>query len=381
MRIHYVAAYMAEFPSDKANSIHVMRMCEAFSSLGHDVVLYVRDTSCTSNEIFSFYGIPVSFEIVRLSSRVPRLNRAWHCLKAVWLARRAKCDFLISRSAIAASLGAMAKMLVVFDAHGPIWQRNVLEQWGYRYLLTTPYLFRMTANSAALKSMYEKKGLVPKVGITVANNGATSNSADQNVELRGGLGKLQVGYTGHLYKGRGIETICELARLHPDVEFHVVGGKDSDVLVWKERAPYENLHFYGFVTPSRVASYIRSFDVLLAPYQEKGVSVAGGSGDTSEFMNPVKVMEYMVSGRAIIASDLAAIREVLPEDAALFAGASNLDEWSFAIEMLKEDSLRNKLGAACLAASKDVSWVARAQKMIGPSEAQQRKDYKYAIRR
>lgn len=381
MRIHYVAAYMAEFPSENANSIHVMRMCEAFSSLGHAVVLYVRDTNSTASEIFSFYGIPASFEIVRLSSKVPKLNRAWHCLKAVLLARRTGCDFLISRSAIATSLGAMAKVPVVFDAHGPIWQRNILEQWSYRFLLTTPYLFRMTTNSAALKAMYEKRGLVPKVGIIVANNGAASNGLYQDATLRGRSGGLKVGYTGHLYSGRGIEIICELARLLPDVEFHIVGGTDSDVLSWKERAPYENLHFYGFVTPSRVANYIQSFDVLLAPYQKSGVSVAGGSGDTSAFMNPVKIMEYMVSGKAIIASDLPAIREVLPEDAALFVEPGDVKGWASAIEVLKEDSLRNKLGAASLVASKDVSWVARAQKMIGPAQIQPAEDYTDEIRR
>ena len=59
MRIAYLAPSI--IPSRSANSIHVMKMCNAFSLHGHDVILIIPDSPKNEekniNDIFSFYGV------------------------------------------------------------------------------------------------------------------------------------------------------------------------------------------------------------------------------------------------------------------------------------------------------------------------------------
>lgn len=364
MRVHYVAAYMAEFPSDRANTIHVMRMCEAFAAIGHDVVLYVRDTNNDVDSIFQFYGLTRTFNIVPLRSEVPKLNRLIFAALAARRARADGADLLVSRTAVASFLGARLSIPVVFDAHGPIWERNFAERVAYRLLKNHPKLACMTANSGALKGMYEGRRLAPAKGIVLAPNGAAADEVNPAVQLGGRCGVLKVGYTGHLYAGRGVEVIVACAAALPECDFHLVGGAGKELEEWKVRAARPNIHFHGFVKPSLVSSYRAKCDILLAPYQATGVTVSGGGGDTSAYMNPIKVMEYISSARAIVASDLPAIREVLPDSAAMFAAPDRVDEWINCIVLLKDPRRRLELAEACSSAAMAMTWERRASVML-----------------
>jgi glycosyltransferase involved in cell wall biosynthesis len=63
-------------------------------------------------------------------------------------------------------------------------------------------------------------------------------------------------------------------------------------------------------------------------------------------MSPLKIFEYMASGRAIVASDLPVLREVLNNRNAVLCEADNVDQWRQAIITLTEDrQLRQRLGA------------------------------------
>ena len=47
---------------------------------------------------------------------------------------------------------------------------------------------------------------------------------------------LHIGYVGHLYKGRGIELILNMAKQRVELLFHIVGGLDEDIKYWKDIA-------------------------------------------------------------------------------------------------------------------------------------------------
>ena len=75
------------------------------------------------------------------------------------------------------------------------------------------------------------------------------------VKLFGKEETLKVGYVGHLYKGRGIETIIECARKLNDISFHLVGGLKKDIEFWKnhtKQIQLNNVFFYGFVSLKRL---------------------------------------------------------------------------------------------------------------------------------
>ena len=55
-------------PSQTANSVSVMKMANAFASLGHDVVVIARKTDkcIESDDLFENYGVEKNFKIVRV---------------------------------------------------------------------------------------------------------------------------------------------------------------------------------------------------------------------------------------------------------------------------------------------------------------------------
>jgi len=376
MKIAYIAAYAALFPSRTANSIHVMRMCEAFRKIGVDVVLYVSGQGASDEEVLESYGVLYRFKIFFIRSRMPKLNRIFHAMKAVLNAKKNKVDLVVSRSAIPCWFSAKNNIDFVFDAHSPISNRNFIEKWCFRSILKSPNLKRITFNSKAMKSWYIENGLVPaKVPLIIAMNGASSVAASKSkfcIDWPGTYGKLQVGYTGHLYPGRGVDIMLACAERLPDCDFHLIGGDDEDIDYWKSRCESTNVYFHGYVNPAQVSVYRGHCDLLLAPYQASGVSVSGGKGDSSKYMNPIKVIEYMASGKAIIASDLPAIRDCLPEGAGILVGPKDLDGWVDAIRLLGSD--KDLYDQLCVRSKSTFgsgyTWEARARKLAGLSSNQ-----------
>lgn len=374
MKIHYVSAYAAEFPSRTANSIHVMKMCEAFISIDMDVVLYLRGQGFSEKEVLDSYGIAVPVKIIFLNSMIPILNRINYSAKAVYHAKSCHADLIVSRSAIPCWFADKFNIDFVFDAHGPISERNLVERWCFKTILESPRFKRMTFNSKAMKTWYVDNDLTPCDGeLIVAMNGASTRSAGQDgffIDWPGKSNRFQIGYTGHLYPGRGVDLILLCAERLPEVDFHFIGGNDTDIEYWRSNCASKNVYFHGYVNPGLVSEYRELCDVLLAPYQASGVTVSGGKGDSSKYMNPIKVIEYMSSGKAIIASDLPAIRDCLPKGVAILVDPTDTDGWVNAIRMLESDKrLYDELCARAKSSfGSGYTWEARARKLAGIEE-------------
>jgi glycosyltransferase involved in cell wall biosynthesis len=188
-----------------------------------------------------------------------------------------------------------------------------------------------------------------------------------------GEGVLKVGYVGHLYQGRGIDLLIELARRCPWLHMHIVGGEPEDVLHWKEASrDLHNVTLHGYVKPAETVDYRRMCDVLAAPYQQV-VKVAGNQVDTSKWMSPLKIFEYMATGKAIVCSDLPVLREVLTDgENALLCKADDVDAWCAAMERLRGDvDLRLLLGErAYRDYVENYTWEQRAARLLSVFGAQ-----------
>ena len=68
MKIAYLSG--SKIPSRTANSIHVVKMCQAFARNGHDVVLMAprrKGVESDVQDVFSFYGVENCFKIIHLA--------------------------------------------------------------------------------------------------------------------------------------------------------------------------------------------------------------------------------------------------------------------------------------------------------------------------
>ncbi len=188
-------------------------------------------------------------------------------------------------------------------------------------------------------------------------------------EARKALGfpeAFSVGYTGHLYPGRGMGLLVELARRFPLFQFVWVGGRPQDVESWKMQLAGQNIHnvtLTGFIENSRLSLFQAAMDVLLMPY-EREISGSSG-GNSADYCSPMKMFEYMACGRAIISSDLPVIREVLNETNALLCSPEDGQAWAQALgQLFVDDAKRGELGCRALQDVGQYTWLNRAQKAL-----------------
>jgi glycosyltransferase involved in cell wall biosynthesis len=359
MRIAYLSD--STIPSRKANGIQVMNMCQAFANAGHDVTLFARPGD-PSQDHFDFYGVAPIFEIVKTSALGPRRVRDWVYagLTAREFNRRAPFDLIYGRSLPALAITARRNIPFIYEAHQPA---SLTGRAVERLLFCRDNLVRCVFISEGLRTAYfERYAQLRRVETLVAHDGTTVSSTQSNQTLiNADSTRLRVGYCGSLYSGRGIEIICALAGEMPDLDFHICGGSSDEVNRCRAMAAdCRNITFHGFLPPSQTRAWQTSMDVLLAPYQ---LSVP-----TVQWMSPLKIFEYMASGKAIIASDLPALREVFADGHnSLLVSPNNIPAWVEALKRFSDFNLRTVLGQQAfddLCAS--YTWSLRAQVVLRP---------------
>ena len=244
-----------------------------------------------------------------------------------------------------------------------------------RWLTRSSRFLGMVVISESLRQAYLEQfdSLLHEPDIMAIHDGIDLERFDDmpsKQEARDELGLCQerfiAGYVGHLYPGRGVEQILELAIQLPETHFLFVGGAPSDIAERKqqaENAGLNNVEFAGFVANSELPTYYSACDTLLMPYQHE-VSVSGG-GNTASYMSPMKMFEYMATGRTIIASDLPVLREVLDESNAALCNPDDISDWRDALLRAKTDlAWSEKLAVKSLGDVEKFTWKRRVSNIL-----------------
>ncbi|MGR9101164.1 MAG: glycosyltransferase family 4 protein, partial [Gammaproteobacteria bacterium] len=279
-------------PSRTADSIQSMLMCEAFARLGHDVVLLTRavngDTAVAPDRLHSFYGVDDCFEIVKIKAEGRKLSGLLRFLRrsAVFI-RKSQPDLVYSRDLWSCYLPSLLGITTFYEVHRQLEKSRRSVSFCLAVLMKLKGFKQIITVSEALKKLFAERYRVEKSRIKTLPNGARRNrgSAAAPVAL-GGNGRLQAGYAGNLFAGKGMETIAAIAPAAPEVDFHVIGGEQSDIDYWRARIDSPNLHFHGFVEHGRVPDYLAALDVCLLPNRKSvmtGSSGNEGSVDIGEY--------------------------------------------------------------------------------------------------
>jgi glycosyltransferase involved in cell wall biosynthesis len=371
MRILYLS--LSYVPSRRASSVQVMKMCDAFGRLGHEVLLLTKHTRARVEpgvaDPFAFYGTGRSFRIREIRRPGFRGGGAIHALGVLrqLAARRRSTDIAYCRDVLGAVAAAEIGYDVVFEAHG-LAARPWLERLGRR-LAASPSLRRLVAISSALARELEMRALTPRCGdVVVAADGADPpGDAAPCPPPRGFVaGRPNVGYVGNLYAGRGIELILTLAEREPDLRFHLVGGHADDLRRWQARCRLPNVVFHGFAPPSELFRFYQHLDVVLMPFASGGGNLRNGE-DTHRWMSPMKMFEYMAAGVPIVSTDLPVLREVLDHERnALLVPDGSIEDWQQAVKRLvTTPALGRRLRAAARAdVIEHFTWDRRANRVL-----------------
>lgn len=369
MRIYYFSG--ATIPSQAAKSVHVMKMCQAWSKLGHDVTLFGKgdttgDIKHRKESAFKTYGVDNSFTLsLTKNIKIPLLSgliRLFETHKA--LKKMPAPDLAYARDPIALALFAPKQSVTAFELH------------------QMPYLWPHKRAIKSLSTRDRFKGIIcisenlrkdflaeyPDFSperVFVAHDGADLiTTKPKEKPLLNSKGRFNAGYAGSLHEGKGADFILEIATITPDIDFHIFGGTQNQIKALKAQST-QNVYFYGHVDHSDLAGYMQNFNVALAPYQ-KIAKIRTGQ-DISRWVSPMKLFEYMAAKKAVLCSDLPVIREILThKKTAILLPPDDPNAWQQALHTLKNNKgEKETLAENALNALKDkYTWNKRAENIL-----------------
>ena len=385
MRIRYFADI--RFPLERANGVQTMETCHALARRGHEVRLVVRPDSATPpRDPWAYYGRPqvpaLTIERVRVPAS-PSGRRVAYVAHCLWRSLgRSRADAILTRDlAIAAlllRLPPFARPPVVYESHGfapavgedlPTMLSNAagLSPSKRRRLDTRERLVWTRADgyitiTAALARELEGR-FAPRPNLAVVPDGARiPDVEDVGPRREAGAAGPVVGYAGHLYPWKGPDVLLAALERLPGARALIVGGlagePDLDrIRALADRVAPGRVTFAGQVEPPRVARLLRQADVLVLPNTPGRVSAS--------YTSPLKLFEYMASGRPIVASDLPALREILrPDVNAVLVEAGSAEALAAGLSRVLGDAdLASRLAARAREDVREWTWDRRAERI------------------
>ena len=375
MKIIYITNN--RIPSEKAHSFQVTKMCEAFSNAGVEVELWIpRRFNKIKENLFDYYNVKKMFEIRkifvidaiplskylgRFANLVESISFAIFAFIAVY---RTKFDFIYSRDQFICWFLSFSRKKFIYEIHNfPKSISLYKKMWKRTY--------KVVAITQGLKNLLIKhridgnKILVASDAVELADFHAfTQTKEELKIEL--GLPKdFIVGYVGRfktLEMEKGIAIMIEaLSLLSKENKMIFVGGEDSEIKDYKTLANRFNVItqciFVGYESHTKAIKYMEAADVLVIPFPN--------NSHYAFYASPLKLFEYMASGRPIIASDLPSLREVLNDKNALFFKPENAADLARAINMLRSSPMLGyHLSRQALADVREYTWDNRAKKIL-----------------
>ena len=382
MRILYFADI--RFPLERANGIQTMETCYALAERNHVVHLVVKpDTESPARDPFVFYGLQPKKTLIIERANAPAgsgmLARVGYMSFAFGRAfGKGRADAIMTRDlGVAAALlrlPAGMRAPVIYESHG----------YAPDVSAALPELIATAKppSESKLRRLAQREEQVWRTAegyVTI-----TQGLADDLVKRFGSRSNLavvpdgmrlpsaapgppppepMVGYAGHLYAWKGVDVLMRALALVPTARAIIVGGHEKEPDLERVKALAQTLGiadrvtFTGLVEPAKVAAHLARAAVLVLPNPASAIS--------THFTSPLKLFEYMAAGRAIVASDLPSIREVLQNnEQALLVTPGNAETLAEALRRVLEDrTLAERLARAAYAEAPKYTWARRAEKL------------------
>jgi len=364
MRMIY--ATRSVLPSKTANSVQSAHMVDAFNKvIPHIPTIYrTGDPGVQASDHFNAYDLSAPSQSLPIPLRLlddvlhAYLMRLFFCLR-----RLPEHDLVYTRSTRMAWVAIACGKQPILELHDPLipirirFLKKNFEQQRLKLLVVT---------TDRLKRDVVREVGIPRENILVAGGAAESTYADlPAAPLDQSLHwKHHVAYAGSALKGKGLDVALGCASQMPDVAFHLIGPTEADCLRVQSLPP--NIILHGYQSGREVISLLKSMHVLLLPNQTSVIIRSGA--DIGQHTSPLKMFEYMATGRPIVASDLPVLHPILRhQENALCVPPTEVSAFCTAIRRLLNDAaLSERLAAQALTEFKEsYTWDHRVAKIVG----------------
>ncbi len=381
----------SRLPGEKAHAIQIMKTCAALAAHADVSIIHAwrsnRPWLRSVTNLQAFYGLPrdvrrQTIPSLDLFHLVPRMllwrSGAYRIVFAIQMLTyhlalfpllfRTNADIYYTRDSLTAALLVLIrkgrKGKVFYEAHSFPSSRTglALQRW------LAPRLDALIVLTELLAQRYVDLEIPPRrvevisdaVDIDVFGR---SSKFEARKELGVGKNDFLVMYVGQMYKWKGVETLVAAAAfLSDDTHVWLVGGTPEELPRIEKllSAPGADLvKLIGYVAPTQIPTCLAAADVLALPN-------SGQTAVSRYYTSPLKLFEYMASGRPIIASDLPSLREIIThEETALLVPPDDARAFAAAVERLRYDAdLARRLAANSLQIVADYTWDHRAAQII-----------------
>ena len=309
-------------------AVHVIEVCRNFSTLGHQVTLFVPN--------YGVYPHDVPFKIVYVPIPHVRYLRTIAFPITLFLVLASSickdgCDIIyendISHSLTGIIIARLFRKRHFMTIHG--FSPEEMKMGGHSWLRLKIIEFFQRLNYRLSNGLFCVTPLivervhsyykVPRNKMVFIFNGVDAglcrpmNRDEVFNVLKLSRRKNYVGFIGYLYPWSGLESLIEAApkviSKLPDVSFIIVGhghwGEHLQSLTLKHQVK-DNFLFTGYQPWDMIPLYCNAFDVGITPYVgEKGIG---------RYRSSMKTLEYMAAGTPVIITHAEGVSDIV-EDA------------------------------------------------------------------
>ena len=365
--------------SKDGQAVHIDEIVAAVRAMGHEVVV-VGPPAMQRAAFGSDAGLVATLKRVLPASLYELLELAYGCLAfwRLWRAyRRERPDVLYERYNLYLLAGIWLRRLtgipMLLEVNAPLaHERSRFSGLSNRKLAA--WIEKITWRSAdyvlpvtdVLAGFVRDAGVAPD-RVVVIQNGVGSEFLSGAVDGKAVRHRFAIedaivlGFTGFVREWHGLERVIELiADSDPRLKLHLLLVGDGPAIpalrhLAAARGVDGRVIFAGLVPRHDIVGYIASFDIALQP-------------QVVPYASPLKLIEYMAQGRAIVAPSTPNIGEILSDREALLFDPGDPAAFRRAIERLSGDAdLRVRLGQAARAAvdRHGLTWANNARRIAG----------------
>ena len=365
MRIAYL--FNSSTPSSNASSIQVVNTCGAIAELSHSIKLIVPNTGLKVS-LSKFYGIKKSPQLVKIKyfTKFPLgINYYLFSIYSVFWAIFNKTDLYITRNFFTLFVLNLLKRKVIIEVHHDLKSEGRIVNILYKHL-----------------NILNKKNIVKIIAITKSVKRYLINNFDLDLNkleiipsassLKFKFSKIKkkkkynIGYFGSLDSSKGSNLIIKMAKKDKQNNYFIYGGSEDEVLKLKKNFISKNLQINHSVQYGRLKKIISKMDVLLMPSNLKRLRSLGGIGNIAKYTSPLKLFDYLASGKLIISSNLKVFHEILENKKnCIMVNDLNTKNWIKVINNFKINlSQANYLKINAYNLSKNYTYSKRARKIL-----------------
>lgn len=367
--------------SRDGQAVHIQEMIDALRAEGHEVRVVapvIGDPGEMGGKVSWVHRLKAAlpnalYELLELAYSL----HAYRKLEAA--AREFRPDAIYERYNLYLLAGSMLKkrlgVPLLLEVNSPL----AFERSQHSGGLALPWLARWAEGKAwraadfvlpvtHVLAGYVKAYGVPEERIAVIPNGINKAHFEQapdpeSAKLRIGLQhKLVLGFTGFVRDWHGVDRIIEwMATADAPANAHLLVVGDGPVRPKLEAQAEalgigDRVTFTGVVHREAVPNYVAAFDIALQPA-------------VTSYASPLKLMEYLILGKAVVAPRTANLLEILTDrqNAAMFDEAVPGSLAETLTRLCRDDDLRHRLSIASRETIDrlQLTWAWNAKRVVG----------------